>query len=284
MELKILAPTDGVYALPIQINFEELRQELTARLESYQGLTFTDADISEAKDTRAKLNKLKDALEARRKDVKKACLAPYEDFEKQIKELVSLVDAPILAIDGQVKDFEQRKKAEKKADIEEFFNDNIGDLGELLSLDRIWSDKWLNATTKMNDICLAVITAIQRTRADLQTIADLKSEFELQIKDTYLRTLDLSSALNEKTRLEAQKQRLAEFEAKQADAPALVPVPAPVTQARSFAEDEPEQPTITVDFRVIATQAQLEALKAFLKANGIKYGRVPQNGDVAKGA
>jgi hypothetical protein len=274
VELKILAPTDGVYALPIQINFEELRQELTARLENYQGLVFTDANISEAKDARAKLNKLKDAIENKRKEVKKACLSPYEAFEKQIKELVALVDAPILAIDGQVKDYEQRKKADKRAEIEAFYAERVGDLADLLPLERIWNDKWLNATAKMSEICQTILTAIQRTRSDLQTIADLKSEFELQIKDTYLRTLDLSAALNEKTRLEAQKQKLAEFEAKRENTGD--PEPAPATAFGRTSEPEPEQPVITVDFRVWATAEQLAALKAFLKDSNIKYGPVPK--------
>lgn len=282
MELKILAPTDGVYALPVQINFEELKRELTVRLENYKDLVFTDLNISEAKDARAKLNKLKDAIENKRKEVKKAYLEPYEAFEKQIKELVALVDAPILAIDKQVKDYEQRKKAEKRAEIEAFYAENVGDLAELLPIERIWNDKWLNATAKMSEICDSINTAIQRTRSDLQTIADLKSEFELQIKDTYLRTLDLSSALNEKTRLEEQRRKLAEYEAQKAQAvaganPETTQALKPAQEAATSAED-----VVMIDFRVWATQKQLEALKAFLNSNNIKYGRVPT--ETAKGA
>jgi hypothetical protein len=282
MELKILAPTDGVYALPIQINFEELRQELTARLENYKDLVFTDLNISEAKDARAKLNKLKDAIENKRKEVKKACLAPYEAFEKQIKELVSLVDAPILEIDKQVKDYEQRKKADKRAEIEAFYNDNIGDLADLLPLERIWNDKWLNVTVKMPEIREAINASIQRTRSDLQTIADLKSEFELQIKDTYLRTLDLSAALNEKTRLEEQRRKLAEYEAQKAQSVAeanqeTAHASKPPQEAAASAED-----VVMIDFRIWATPKQLAALKNFLISNNIKYGRVPT--DAAKGA
>jgi cell division protein FtsN len=50
---------------------------------------------------------------------------------------------------------------------------------------------------------------------DLKIITAMHSEYELQMKDTYLRTFDMSAALDEKTRLEEQKKRLDEYEAAQ---------------------------------------------------------------------
>lgn len=52
--------------------------------------------------------------------------------------------------------------------------------------------------------------AIQRVNNDLDTIEGFGSKYELQIKDVYLRTLDLSSAMQEKARLEEVERRLAE--------------------------------------------------------------------------
>lgn len=201
----------------IKFNFEELKKELTEGLEKYRGLVYDEKSISEAKKDRATLNNFKKAIEDKRKEVKKQCLEPYENFEKQIKELVALVDEPVLEIDKQVKYYEQKKKDEKEAKIKVYYTENIGELASLLPLERIFDGRWLNATCRDKEWQTAIDAAIQRTTSDLQTIADLKSEFELQIKDTYLRTLDLSSALNEKTRLEQQKARLAEYEAKKAE-------------------------------------------------------------------
>ena len=201
----------------IKFNFDELKKELTEGLEKYRGLVYDEKSISEAKKDRATLNNFKKAIEDKRKEVKKQCLEPYENFEKQIKELVALVDEPVLEIDKQVKYYEQKKKDEKEAKIKVYYTENIGELASLLPLERIFDTRWLNATCRDKEWQTAIDTAIERTTSDLQTIADLKSEFELQIKDTYLRTLDLSAALNEKTRLEQQKARLAEYEAKKAE-------------------------------------------------------------------
>jgi len=201
----------------IKFNFDELKKELTEGLEKYRGLVYDEKSISEAKKDRATLNNFKKAIEDKRKEVKKQCLEPYENFEKQIKELVALVDEPVLEIDKQVKSYEQKKRDEKEAEIKDYYTENIGELASLLPLERIFDSRWLNATCRDKEWQTATDAAIQRTTSDLQTIADLKSEFELQIKDTYLNTLDLSSALNEKTRLEQQKARLAEYEAKKAE-------------------------------------------------------------------
>lgn len=221
MELVIYKPTEDQFVKSIDFNFDELKQEMTAALAKYNGLVYTDESIKDAKSDRATLNKFKDALENKRKEIKKQCLEPYEAFEKKIKELTALVDKPILAIDAQVKSFEQAQKDEKRSFIFEFYNDHIGDLAALLSFDKVFNEKWLNTTAKIAEAQDSILHTIDRVSSDLKTIADLKSEFELQIKDTYLQTLDLSSALGEKTRLEQQKSKMAEYEARQAALEAL---------------------------------------------------------------
>ena len=292
MELVIYTPQEDQFIKAIDFNFEEIRQEMSSRLAKYDGLIYTEDNIKDAKIDRAALNKFKEAIEAKRKEVKKQCLAPYEEFEKKIKELTALIDAPVLAIDGQVKAFEQAQKDEKRAQIKTHYDDHIGDLATLLPFDRLFSDRWLNATVKLKEACAAIDTSIERTTSDLQTIDGLKSEFGLQIKDTYLKTLDLSAALREKERLEAAKaaqeeyrQRMevqeAERKARAAEAPQTasevvqtvenmqaqtVPVPRFI---------EPEAPIVRqVDFRVWVTDKQLASLGEYMKLNNIKYGRV----------
>lgn len=284
MELVIYSPHEDQFVKAIDFNFEEIRQEMTARLAKYEGLVYTEENIRDAKTDRASLNKFKDAIEAKRKEVKKQCLAPYEAFEKKIKELTALIDAPVLAIDGQVKAFEQAQKDEKKAQIQAYYDEHIGRLAALLPFERIFSDKWLNSTAKIKDIFASIDESISKTTSDLQTIDGLKSEFGLQIKDAYLKTLDLSAALREKERLESAKiaqeeykrrteaqesvRKATEEESEQTGGPTqwqTVPVPQFV---------EPKAPVVhEIAFRVWATDEQLNALGAFLKSNNIKYGR-----------
>lgn len=213
--MELIMATDLEKSLPqkIDFNYEAIKSELSEKLERYNNLVVTEGSISAAKKDKAALNKLKTALEDRRKDVKKECLRPYEEFEQKIKELVSMIDAPVLAIDGQIKAFDEIKKEEKRADIQGFYTENIGDLASLLPFDKIFDPRWLNATYKIEDAQKEITDRIFKTRNDIGIIKAMNLSGEQQVLDVYLRTLDMSAALSEKARLEEQQKRMEEYEA-----------------------------------------------------------------------
>lgn len=117
-----------------------------------------------------------------------------------------MIDEPCVEIDKQIKVFEEKQKELKKKEISKIYEDNIYDLKELLSLQKIWNEKWLNTTYKIRDIELEIIGIINKVKIDLKVIEDMKSEFEIQLKDKYLVTLDLTSVMQEKSRLEKIKE------------------------------------------------------------------------------
>jgi len=229
-----------------------------------------------------------------------------------------MVDAPMLAIDAQVKNYEQIKKDEKLESIKSFYLDKVGDLEKLVPFDRINNPKWLNVTYKEADIHTEIETLFIKVESDLAVINELKSKHEVQIKDTYLKAFDLTAALQEKTRLEEQEAKMAEHkriqaekaaeqkrlqEEKEAQAKAekeareqrhqqyQQEAPEPIVtqqpaeskayelQDTELPKIEPaapvEEKTYTMDFRVWATAEQLTALSKFMRDNGIKYGKVP---------
>lgn len=213
--MELIMTTDLEKSLPqkIDFNYEAIKTELSEKLERYNSLVVTEDSVSAAKKDKAALNKLKTALEDRRKEVKKDCLRPYEEFEQKIKELVGMIDAPVLAIDGQIKAFDEIKKAEKRADIQGFYTENIGDLASLLPFEKIFDPRWLNATYKIEDAQKEIADRISKTRNDIGIIKAMKLSSEQQVLDVYLRALDMSAALAEKTRLEDQQKRMEEYEA-----------------------------------------------------------------------
>lgn len=213
--MELIMTTDLEKSLPqkIDFNYEAIKAELSEKLERYNSLVVTEDSVSAAKKDKAALNKLKTALEDRRKEVKRDCLRPYEDFEQKIKELVGMIDAPVLAIDGQIKAFDEIKREEKRASIEAFFAENIGDLAPLLPFDKVFDLRWLNATYKIEDVQKEITDRIFKTRNDIGIIKAMNLSGEQQVLDVYLRTLDMSAALAEKTRLEDQQKRMEEYEA-----------------------------------------------------------------------
>lgn len=300
MELKILSPQEGGFVKEIRWNNEELKAEIAEKMQEYKSLAFTEETIKEAKADRAKLNKLKTAFEDERKRIKKLCMAPYDEFEKQVKELIALIDEPIRLIDGQIKEVEEQRKIEKKGKVLEFYEGVIGPLKGVLPFEKVFRPEYLNATKSMKSITEEIQSLINRVNSDLDTIEGFGSKYELQIKDAYLKTLDLSTAMQEKARLEEVERRLAERKQKkqrraeekaareaeargklQAEQAADIQNAQPEMQAVKTEEKETTQRTekqepqmFQMDFRVWGTKDQIMGLRQYLINNNIKFGKV----------
>ena len=283
MEVRLTPAIEQVIPPQISFNFEEIKSELAGKLQVYQSMVVTESGIKEAKADRANLNKFKAALADSRKAVKAQWNQPLSDFESKMKELERMVDEPIGAIDRQVKAYDEAKKQDKRQQIERFFEGAVGDLEEVLPLSKIWNDRWLNATYPMKDIEKEIIERIRKTHSDIGIIVAMQLPCCDQMLSTYLETLDMSRAMEEKHKYEqAQK---AKAQAKQAepapDSPAAQQTVS-VEKERTVAQmNTPQEaareaaPELRVlDFRVWVTPEQMQALKAFLVQNHIRYGRV----------
>lgn len=266
----------------IKFNYEELKGGLQESLKKYQNLVYTSQNIKEAKDDRATLNALKKSLNDEKIKIKKEFEVPYKDFEDKIKELIELVDKPASEIDKQVKIFEEAEKVKKRESIENIYAENIGSYADLIPLQQIYDSRWENKTYKETDIKKEIQDIVKNADSDIKVIAELKSEFEFQIKDTYFRTLDLGQALVEKQRLEKQKELLTTIKQQQVEVKvdsinnidSVDSVRYAVGIDNSNEESTSvEEKMISVAFRVECTESQLKALGEFMKANGIKYGR-----------
>lgn len=283
MEVRLTPAIEQVIPPQISFNFEEIKSELAGKLQVYQNMVVTESGIKEAKADRANLNKFKAALADSRKAVKAQWNQPLCDFEGKMKELERMVDEPIGAIDRQVKAYDEAKKQDKRQQIERFFEGAVGDLEEVLPLSKIWNDRWLNATYPMKDIEKEIIERIRKTHSDIGIIVAMQLPCCDQMLSTYLETLDMSRAMEEKHKYEqAQK---AKAQAKQAepalDSPAAqqtVSVEKERTVAQMNTPQEAAREAIpelrVLDFRVWVTPEQMQALKAFLVQNHIRYGRV----------
>ncbi|MEL4859801.1 DUF1351 domain-containing protein [Pseudoflavonifractor phocaeensis] len=259
-------------------NFEEMKSVLQERLRYYSGLVVTEGAIKAAKQDRADLNKLREALEAKRKEVKKVCLAPYNDFEAKVKELVGMIEAPISAIDGQLKEHEDRRREAKYGEIDAFFREEVGDLMGLVPLSAVWKDEWLNAGTSMKKIKEEVSSALSKIRADLKVLGTVEAEYQDEVKVKYLEALDVSAALAHRHHLKEQAQKFREMEEKRRRVEALGGLAQADACGAGPAPEEPteqEQETVYyLAFECSVTKAQAAALSAFMRNNNITYRRI----------
>ena len=285
--LEFVMQTDLATALPavLEFNFEDLKRALAERMELYRGLVVTEDGIKAAKQDRADLNKLREAIEAKRKEVKKACMAPYTEFEGRVKELVQLVDAPIAAIDGQLKEYEEKRRAEKRAEITAIYEETVGELKGILPFERLWRDEWYNTAWSMKKIREAIVAAEGKVASDLEVLSTVESEFAEAVRLKYLEALDLNAALAERARLQERAAKLREYEEQRRRAAEAEAANVPEAErAEAAAKDAgqaeaapamgAEETVYLLRFECQLTRSQAAELSAWLKDRNISYRRI----------
>lgn len=273
---------------PVKFNYEELKAQLTTKVENYKSIVYTEETMKEAKADRANFNKLVKALNDEKIRVRNIVLEPFTPFEKQCNELIELAKDASTHIDTQVKDYEKQLKDEKLKEIMNFFIENIGEYKDLIDFDKIFNERWLNVTYKMDQIEKDILHTITKTKTDMNVIdtqfADesinkqVKMEYFAQINNPSVLTLAIlkgntiienNKKLEELKQKEESTQKVTESEEKITNCPQNI-----TNNVENVTESEELQ---ILDFRVHVTQRQKFALREFLKANNIKFEPVPKN-------
>lgn len=192
----------------VSCNFEEVEGYIKERLKEYDGAIFTEESKGYAKKELAKLRAEKKELNDNLRDAKKKYMAPWDAFEPKAKELINLFDEPITLIDGQVKAFEEDRIAQKKALIEAIYTELVGDLTDIIPLERIYNPKWENATMKEKAIREEVLAQATAARIALDTIHGMHSDAETKALDVFKQTLSLPEAISCINAYEAQKAEI----------------------------------------------------------------------------
>lgn len=189
----------------IKINLTELREQLLQKLSEYKGAVFTEDTKDIAKKEVASLRALRKDIDDARKDVKKQWMQPYQEFEAEVKELLGLVDEPISLIDQQVKEFEEKRRAEKRKQIESIYYELAGEMAEYIPLSFIYDSRWENATKSIKQVREEIAQHIQNARVAVDGIKAMKSEKEPEALELYKRTQDMAKALKLISDYEQQK-------------------------------------------------------------------------------
>lgn len=265
-------------------NLAALKAELTPKLDYYNKLVVTADSIKAAKADKAALNKLKTAIEDQRKAIKKQYLEPYTILETQCKEVVALIDAPISAIDKQIKVFEEKDDNDKYTQLTAAFNDL--EPPEWIKIEDVLNPKWKNKTLKTDALITELTAAVKELVDGIEKISEMYkdepyllsiTEFFKQHKD-FSKTAVYAAQMNTAYKKEQAAKAAAEAAAQNTlqNAPqdaAAVSNESILPQQQTQQETQSEQPQkiFKGKFEVEATKDQLQALGNFMKANGIKF-------------
>ena len=262
----------------IDFNFEDLKDALTAELELYKNLVFTEDTKADAKKTVAELRKLKKQISDKRIEVKKLYMQPYTDFEAKVKELDKLINEPITFISEQIDAFEQKRIEEKRELINEIYLELVSereDIAGYAELNRVYDSKWENASTSKKTIQESITNYLDGVANDIAAIKSMESEYEAKALMRYKETGVLSDALLTIRQWEKQKEEILKAEEeKQAEAEAdeILDAPEPIEE---FTEPTEKNDIMKLArYEVKVDPFQQTQLECYMQECGIQYRRL----------
>lgn len=274
MELKV-----AEVQLPevIAFNYDELKKELTEKVQTYETMVYTDDQIKEAKADRANLNKLKKALNDERIRREKEYMQPFNEFKAKINEIINIIDKPIAVIDTQIKAADDKRKEAKRLEIGSLFVTK--NFPSWVRLPMIFEESWLNAGTSMKQIEDNLDGWKNRIETELATLASMP-DFSFEATEEYKRTLDLNRAIAEGQRLADIQKRKQEAEAK-AKAEELAKAEQEMHEADEKLLNAPmeaymtppqvDEPASWINFSAFLTVTQAGQLREFFISHGIEF-------------
>lgn len=182
-------------------DFDRIKIELEKALSVYKNTIYTDE--KSAKEDKSDLNKVKTAIENRRKEYKAQCMAPYNDVEPKIKELVAMIENQRIEIDGVVKEYTAKQKAAKENNVKAMYAKKaevLGDLAEPL-YEKIRDEKWLNKSTTKAKYETEMVLAISEAKKDIDEIHALNSPFVDTLIEKYVETFSLEEVVKKNDEL-----------------------------------------------------------------------------------
>lgn len=277
--------TDGV----LVTNIDELEAFVAAKLVEYTPENYK-GDSDAAKKDRATLNTSKKTLGSTRLEIMKRAMKRFkiDDFETRCKKVEKDIDSAALALDAIVKAKEEEEKRVKRAQIEEFWKCQNFDL---VSLDKVFDQKWLNKTAKNKDIFEEIEKKIAAIYDGIKTLEGLGIDADSLsiLKPFYLETLDIGRAVQQWNTIKENRERLAKEEAERKEreeaatrreaqeelareevkAQNDAPIASLAAQASGEAVDDDPEIAYTLKFK--ARRSVLFALRQYMIDNGIKY-------------
>lgn len=290
MEFNILNPGE-IESLPqVRWNFEDLKRYALEKAQEYKSIAYTEDDVKAMKSDRADINRFINAIEDERKKKKKEYMAPYTAFEDQVKEVLQpLREAEALIAKG-LKEIDDRWKEERKQKVREIYNKVIGDLAEIVPFESVLCESQFKKSVSLKAIEESFTNLFDRVRSDLTEIEALPEKYQASALRAYKAGgRDLSAALAEVRRIQQDEAVIEERRKRQEELKGQVlkacesidaekeraqakPAESNTQETQEASQDE--EPILELVFKVRGTREQILALRDFMKATDIKFGRV----------
>ena len=155
----------------IEWNKEQALKEANDIMAKYDGIVFTEEQLPQAKKEIATLRKVSKEINSQALAIDKELTLPVKQFRNEVKEVKLIVDNGIHYINEQIKEFEQKQKDERKAEIMLF--DEYKEIEEFVPFKEEWLlKKWNDKALKieLSDIKLSLNTSIKSIESTCGTL------------------------------------------------------------------------------------------------------------------
>ena len=268
----------------VEFNFEEIEKELETRLKKYEGLTFTEVQATECRNTIAELRKVKNGINRFRIDTKKKLTEPITVFEDKCKNLVKKIDEAVKPLNEQLKEFDERQRQEKLQKVEQIKQQVIEDLNlvEEVANELVIEDRFLNKSTTLKSIEEALHEQaneiILKKQNEAQTkqlieqhveIVNLKNELDL-VASSYVHLINHKEIDEIKEIIDQDVKELVDKKEKEKRVATAERMQERIKQQEQEQQQESEEQFIEI-YEVVGTEEQLDRLEEFMKENNMSF-------------
>lgn len=187
----------------IDVDYEAIEKQLNAIVAQYTDYEVTASTYKTDYEERTRLNKLKQALEARRKEINAVISEPYKEFKKQYDKIVKPLDEVIESITVGLNAVDEQERVLRVDVVRATFEEKC----ELAGLDKSTFETSYNdyslkkyfkagkfelkqsTIDEIDNLVLAEFKAVEEFKASKETIEEQAKEYDL-LPEMYIRALE----------------------------------------------------------------------------------------------
>jgi hypothetical protein len=239
-----------------------IEEEVELKLSKIEGVVYDIDSISIAKSDTAELNKLEKAINDKRIAIEKDYMKPFGQFKTNLKSITDRIKSVSSGVKVQVKAVEDRAKDKRIENVGNLYKEEIEKFDFVVPLSQILNEKWYNKISD-KEITNGIQHALMVIENDLKVITNLNSEFEFELKQCYLKDLNLPITIEYKTTLERAKE-VAEAKVEKIEVKEIV-------NEFNFATLQYDEKENEYVITMKCTKSAFENVQNILKSNNIKF-------------
>ena len=242
-----IALSGTVYPGNIVFNIDEIKEQALAIKQMYETMVYSASSAkqrnTDMKSDRAKLNKAAKEVKEKLSEVKSAYMTPFSKFEAGIKEAVNTIGEATNILDKKIKEFEEAERAEKKAQITDYYDKSFIASGidpnvKNVIFTIIYDPRWENVNATQKAYKEGIDDGLTRYESGVKALSsDIYKNYRDEAMKVFLQNLDLAAALEKVEALKKRDEEILRREKERLEAEAKRKAEAEIAEAKRRAEE-----------------------------------------------